>query len=137
MCPLISNLIVVGVLVGMGGQAETPARVRVHVSGWPPELFQGRLLFSGDGGELSSCSGGEGNKGGTALVEVDSTSYVCLREGLPLPRVLRIVHWDCKCHGLLAKKLKPNGKLRQILDAAVGNHEGVTRTQERTRAPAL
>jgi len=87
---------------------KTSAQIRVHVSAWPPELSQGRLLFdSVDGDDV--------------IVEVDAEMAVAdgLRQRV-LPRVLRIIHHQCTYHGLLAKCLRPTGALRGILDRAVG-----------------
>ena len=113
---------------------DTPAKVRIHVSNWPPELNQAMLLLSSSSFSSSSSSSVLSPSSSKATEANDSDEQAAVfdlnyqnyqnydaaaAESPPLPRIVRILHRDCDYHGLLAKRLKGNGSLRRILDEAV------------------
>jgi hypothetical protein len=106
--------------------ADTPARVRIHVSNWPPELDQAMLLLSPSSFSSSSVrhlsketEANHIDEDGVFDLDYQSYNNAAAAESSPLPRIVRILHRKCNFHGLLAKMLKGNGSLRKILDEAV------------------
>ena len=100
----------------------TPAKIRLHVSNWPPERSQAMLLleqseeavvFDVVYQDYDAAAAAAAAKSAAAMVDSSSASSSLL------PRVVRILHRECDHHGLLAKRLKGNGALRKILDEAV------------------
>ncbi len=104
----------------------TPAKIRVHASMWPPEHAQSMLLSLPDKGVVDKAGINaqlSTTNDDVRAMDVDYHDYAAAGgEAVepPQPRVLRILHKGCVQHGMLAKRLKPNGSLRKILDDAVG-----------------
>ena len=105
----------------------TPAKIRLHVSNWPPERSQAMLLLEQSEEAVvfdvvyQDYDAAAAARSAAAVVDSSSASS-------SLPRVVRILHRECDHHGLLAKRLKGNGALRKILDEAV-----VERSETRRR----
>ena len=83
---------------------KTPAKIRIHASNWPPERSQAMLLLA------DNCKAED-------MFDVDFDTVA--KYPTSLPRLVRILHRECNHHGLLAKRLKGNGALQNILDQAV------------------